>query len=107
MNFTVAVPTYLPEGYILDKVTVFKYDNTRSVSINYKKGEEMLSVYEVNNSGYTANGKFETVKINGADARYTDSDFGRSLSWQWKGSDISVHGKISKEELIRVAESII
>ena len=33
VNFSVAVPTYLPEGYILDKVTVFKYGNTQSVSI--------------------------------------------------------------------------
>jgi len=106
VNFTVAVPSYLPEGYILDKVTVFKYDNTQSVSITYKKGEEMLSVYEVNKSGYTPKGKFETVKINGVDARYMDSDFGRSLSWSKNRIDITVHGKISKEQLIRMMESI-
>ncbi len=93
--------------YILDRVTVFEYDTTQSVSITYKKGEETLSVYDVTRSAYTPNGKFETVKINGVEARYKDSDFGRTLSWSWKGSDISVYGKISKEELIRVVESII
>ncbi|MFZ3384677.1 MAG: DUF4367 domain-containing protein [Candidatus Methanoperedens sp.] len=107
VNFSVAVPSYLPEGYILDRVTVFEYDTTQSVSITYKNGEEALSVYEVTKSAYTPNGKFETVKINGVEARYKDSDFGRTLSWPWKGSDISVYGKISKEELIKVAESII
>jgi hypothetical protein len=35
-----------------------------------------------------------------------ESDFSKSLSWTWKGTEIAVGGTISKEELIKVAESI-
>ncbi|MCX9012043.1 MAG: DUF4367 domain-containing protein [Candidatus Methanoperedens sp.] len=107
VNFTVIVPEYLPEGYLLDKTTVFKFGETQSLSISYKKGDEMtISIFETNQSKTVPKGKFETVKIKGIEARYIDTGYGRSLSWAWKGTDISIHGDISREELIEVAESV-
>ncbi|SNQ59144.1 DUF4367 domain-containing protein [Candidatus Methanoperedens nitratireducens] len=106
VNFTVVAPEYLPEGYILDKVTVFKFGEIQSLSISYKNGDEMLSIYEANQSRNVPKGKFETVKIKGIEARYMESDFSKSLSWTWKGTEITISGTISKEELIKVAESI-
>ncbi len=106
VNFTVFVPEYLPDGYALDRITVFEFDETKSVSINYKKGDEMLSFFESNQSRFASKDKSEVVKINGIDARYMDTDFGRSLSWAWKGTEIAISGTISKEELIKVAESV-
>jgi len=81
VNFILVVPEYLPDGYILDKITVFKFGETQSLSISYKKGDEMLSIYEANQSKYEPKGKFETVNIKGIDARYMDMDFDRSLFW--------------------------
>ncbi|MDW7728050.1 MAG: outer membrane lipoprotein-sorting protein [Candidatus Methanoperedens sp.] len=106
VNFTVVAPEYLPEGYLLDKVIVFKFGEIQSLSISYKKGDEILSIYEANQSRYEPKGKFESVEINGIEARYVDTDFSKSLSWTWKGTGIAVSGTISKEELIKVAESI-
>lgn len=106
VNFTVFVPEYMPDGYALDRITVFEFDETQSVSISYKKGDEMLSVYESNQSRYAPKAKFESVKIRGIEAGYMDTDFSKSLSWTWKGTEIAVSGTISKEELIKVAESV-
>lgn len=63
VNFAVIAPEYLPEGYLLDKVIVFKFDEIQSLAISYKKGDEILSIYEVNQSRYEPKGKFESVKI--------------------------------------------
>ncbi len=106
VNFTVITPEYLPEGYLLDKVLVFKFGEIQSLSISYKKGDEILSIREANQSRYEPKGKFESVKLNGIEARYVDTNFSKSLSWTWKGTEITISGTISKEELIKVAEFI-
>lgn len=106
VNFTVAVPEYLPDGYLLDKVTVFKFYETQSLRISYKKGDEILSVHESSSNRFMSNENFETLKINGIEARYIETDFGKSISWAWNGTQITVSCTVSKENLIKVAESI-
>lgn len=106
VDFAVAEPGYLPEGYILDRVTISKINNIQSVSITYNQDDEILFIHESNRDMPDQKEGTESVKINDIDAAYMDTYFGKSLSWTWGNTAISINGRISKEELIKVAESM-
>ncbi len=111
VNFTVMSPSYLPDGYVFDSATVFKYEEKETVSLTYKKGSEMLMVSEklrddTNPQPYM--GEVEKVSINGADGKLIPM-FGYNKMLVWSIGDLELTvlpGTLSKEEMIKVAESI-
>ncbi len=110
VNFSILSPSYLPEGYIFESATVFKYDKMEIVSIEYQNGTLMLLLSEQlkdeTNSAPDFGGA-ETVSINGAEGKIM-SGFGESkmLTWNIENLELMLSGPLSKEEMIKVAESI-
>jgi outer membrane lipoprotein-sorting protein len=111
VNFTVLTPAYLPEGYVFANATVFKYDDMESVSMRYKKDFEMLMISErVTNNEIPKPeiGDMEKVSINGADGKLITL-LGNSKMLVWSIGNIELtmlSGTFSKEEMIKIAESV-
>jgi len=110
VNFTVLLPSYLPEDYSFDSATVFKYEEKETVSLRYQKDSEMLMVSEKlrdDSNPQPDMGEVEKVSINGADGKLI-SLFGESKMLVWSSGDLEfmLSGKLGKEEMIKVAESI-
>ncbi|MDP4147220.1 MAG: DUF4367 domain-containing protein, partial [Bacillota bacterium] len=114
--FNVDMPSYLPKGYKFDRAELYK-DKDGNISnkyinlyfINDKTGKYiyMQQRFADDSTKYelATDGKVEKVKINGVDAALSD---GRSINWETKGVSYSLSGKgeISKNDLIKIAESI-
>jgi hypothetical protein len=114
--FNVILPSYLPEGYQFDKAEFYKgedevVENSKYISLfftNEKTGKfiYMQQRFADEETGYEAGGsKVEEIKINGVDAVIYDD---RNIDWEVNGViyGISGRGEITKDELIKIAESI-
>lgn len=114
--FNVKLPSYLPEGYEFDRAEFYKDDNgkvekTKYISLYFtnKEGKElyMQQRFADKETAYETgtDGTVEKIKINGADAILSDNtelDFEANTTLY----GISTKGNISKNELIKMAESI-
>lgn len=110
VNFSVILPSYLPEGYVFESATVFKYDKMEIVSLTFQKGSQMLQLSEnVKDDTNQAPdfGDVEKVSINGAEGKMM-SVFGENkmLTWNVGNLDLMLSGPLSKEEMIKIAGSI-
>ncbi len=113
-SFDIKVPEYLPEGYELERV--FTYTDGKGnysgdyMTLVYKNGEKDIYVFERIINDETAfsagtDGTLEEIELNGVKAVIMD---GRSIDWETKDSvsvGISSKGNITKDELIKMAES--
>ena len=114
--FNVKLPKYLPEGYKFDKAEFYKDENGKVEKTKY------IDLYFVNEKGKTlfmqqrfadketayetgTDGTVEKLKINGVDAILMDN---KNIHFEANNTlyIISTKGNISKEELIKMAESI-
>ncbi len=113
-SFDIKVPEYLPEGYELARVYTFT-DGKGNYSgdymtLVYKNGEKDIHVFERIINDETAfsagtDGTLEEIELNGVTAVIMD---GTSIDWETKDSvsvGISSKGNITKDELIKMAES--
>ncbi len=113
-SFDIKVPEYLPEGYELARVYTFT-DGKGGYSgdymtLVYKNGEKDIHVFERIINDETAfsagtDGTLEEIELNGVTAVIMD---GTSIDWETKDSvsvGISAKGNITKDELIKMAES--
>ncbi len=115
--FDVKLPTYLPEGYQFDRIELYKdekgtVENSKYIDVyytnestsNYIFMQQRLSDEE---TGYETGtgGTVEEAKVNETEALIMDSD---SIHWEVNGVlyHINSRGGFSKEELLKVAESI-
>ncbi|MCZ7384990.1 MAG: DUF4367 domain-containing protein [Candidatus Methanoperedens sp.] len=110
VNFSVISPSYLPEGYVFESATVFKYDKMEIVSLTYQKGSQMLQLSETlkdDTNKAPDFGDVEKVSINGAEGKIM-SGFGESkmLTWNIGNIELMLSGPLGKEEMIKVAGSI-
>lgn len=110
VNFTVLVPSYLPEGFTFNSSTVFKYENIESVSLEYKKGSQILSLSETLRDESDPSpdmDEVEKVSINGAQGKII-SGFGETkiLIWNIGRLELALSSQLSKEEMIKLAGSI-
>lgn len=106
VNFTIIIPDY-PSGINRpDRVTLSKYDDVQSVSFNYKIGNETLLIRESNPPLEYSKTGLETIIINGKNATYLESGYRKILFWTEKNLSFAISGTISKEELVKGAESI-
>ncbi len=113
-SFDIKVPEHLPEGYELARVYTFT-DGKGNYSgdymtLVYKNGEKDIHVFERIINDETAfsagtDGTLEEIELNGVTAVIMD---GTSIDWETKDSvsvGISSKGHITKDELIKMAES--
>ena len=110
VNFTVLVPSYLPEGFTFNSSTVFKFEKMETVSLEYKKGSQILSLSETLQDESNPSpdmGEAEKVSINGAEGKLI-SGFGETkiLIWNNGRLELVLSSQLSKEEMIKVAGSI-
>ncbi|MEA1905608.1 MAG: outer membrane lipoprotein-sorting protein [Euryarchaeota archaeon] len=106
LAFDMKTPSYLPDGCEFDHAVVF---GENRVSLTYKNGSEFLQI-----SGWVSDAVHhieqeisdpEVVSINGTGGEF-GSVFGiNTLRWSAGGIEYSLSGTITKEEMLRVAES--
>lgn len=114
--FDVILPSYLPEGYKFDRAEFYKDDNGVVEDIKYidiyftndKTGKYiyMQQRFADEETAYaTGRDRVEEIKINGVDAVIYDD---RNIDWEANGViyGISAKGEVTKDELIKIAESI-
>jgi len=110
VNFSVISPSYLPEGYVFESATVFKYDKMEIVSLTYQKGSQMLQLSEKlkdDTNQAPDFGDVEKVSINGVEGKIM-SGFGESkiLTWNIGNLELVLSCPLSKEEMLKIAGSI-
>ncbi len=101
-NFDILKPSYTA-GYELKSVTVMN----NSVTLNYVKGQDVMLIsefvpkYEIHE---TPNA--EKVKIGDIEGEYVEFYGSGMLKFKKGGIVVMIFGKLDKEEMIKVAESV-
>ena len=106
LSFDLKIPSYLPDGCEFDHAVVF---GKNRVSLMYTNGSELLHISEwVSDAVDHIEPEIsdpEVVNINGTDGEF-GSAFGiNTIRWSVDGIEYALTGTITKEELLRVAES--
>ncbi len=114
--FNVILPSYLPEGYEFDRAEFYKDDNdviedTKYIDIYFTNDKTGKHIYiqqrlaDEETAYGTGASKVEKIKINGVDAIIYDDI---NIDWETNGViyGISAKGEITRDELIKIAESI-
>ncbi|MBW9149115.1 DUF4367 domain-containing protein [Clostridium sp. CM028] len=116
--FDVKLPTFLPEGYKFDRAEFYKeknetkVKNSKYISLYFTNKETGKFIFmqqrfpdETTKSASGTDGKIEETKINGVNAVISDD---RYIDWETKNCiySLSGRGEITKNELIKIAESI-
>jgi hypothetical protein len=115
--FQIHIPTYLPEGYVLEDIKLAPFINgSRSVVhdeagvyLIFNKAGSMIvivqqSVGSNRSVGFSTNGTLEEVDLNGRTAAWAD---GHLLMWEADGISYLVGGPdLVIEEAIKIANSL-
>ena len=111
LTFDPRTPSYLPEGYeFVDYM--MEIDSEREVvSLRYMNEDEQLHLCE-QISDDTEQHELsmddpEVVSINGTDGEFTSMIGINTLRWIADGIDYSLSGTLEKDELVKVAESLV
>ncbi|KAF5410022.1 MAG: outer membrane lipoprotein-sorting protein [Euryarchaeota archaeon] len=114
ITFDLRVPSYLPDGYEFDSATVFGdlYGNGQElVSLQYTDGSGVLHLTERvsddSDQSESVMGEPEIVSINGTDGEFTSMFATNTLRWSADNVDYSLSGELGKDELVKVAESLV
>ncbi len=115
LTFDLRVPSYLPDGYGFDRATVFGdlYGNGQEmVSLQYTDGSGVLHLTERvsddSDQSEPAMGEPKIVSINGTAGEFTSMFGMNTLQWSADGIDYSLSsGEFEKDELVKVAESLV
>jgi len=107
LSFDLKTPSYLPDGCEFDHAVVF---GENRVSLMYTNGSELLLISEwVSDSDNIV--KIidpEVVSINGTDGEFgSELGFLNALRWGVDGIEYLLSGTITKEGMLRVAESLV
>ena len=107
VSFNTLVPKYTA-GYEFKSATPNKYGGEESVILQYAKDENHVIVIMESNSGNNNNmPNAEKVKIGDIEGEYIKSIGGSVLSFKKDGVVVAIVGNLEKEELIKIAESMI
>jgi hypothetical protein len=108
-QLVVSMPTYVPEGYVLifedsNNISgVYKYKNSSGNTILYKQYCTDSGLQMIFN---TEEVETENIKIGTIDGIYFENKGCRNIIWRNEKYLFSVSSKISKDELLKIAESI-
>lgn len=116
MNFIIKIPT-VPAGFQLENVIVAREGDQMSneVYLNYVSSEREFIVAEKKLGGQYAFGGaadsddtiVEEILINGQTANILSFKDGvRRITWLTQSNNFYIEGKLTKEEIIRIAESM-
>ncbi|MEA1866103.1 MAG: outer membrane lipoprotein-sorting protein [Euryarchaeota archaeon] len=107
LSFDVKTPSYLPDGYEFDHAMIFG----KEVSLIYTDGSEQLylgeQVSDAADQPEPKMGEPEIVSINGTDGEFVSMFGMNTLRWSAGGVDYSLSGTLAKEDMARVAESVM
>lgn len=118
MHFMVLIPQYVPDGFKLNNVDVLNKDNQKEViSFLYVKSKgESFEIMQENRPGDTDDTLniqkyddtiIEHIKINGIQCTLVSyGETQNKLLWSSNGIGYKVDGNVSKEEIIKIAESM-
>lgn len=106
--------TWMPEGWTADMYTVSALGSMRTLTASYQNGETGRIVYTIyeNRDGlsYTyveQDGEGEHVKLSdGREVYVTTNMEWQSVAWMQNDMQLLVSGSITREEAIRMAESV-
>lgn len=100
VNFTILVPSYTA-GYELESVSVLK----NTVTLSYSNGDNFLMIRESTEKSEIPE-NFEEVEVSGEKAYYGEIYGYSALYLEKNGIQIEISGKIPKEELLKIAQSL-
>ena len=101
-------PTYIPEGFVFDKVNNTPY----TIIINYSNeaGQTiMFEQYDNNKRSLrvdTEDAKTSKIMVNDFEGLLVEKDGKFFIAWQNNDISFTVMGKIEKDELLKIAESV-
>ncbi len=99
-------PEYLPEGYEKTHTEITKY----AYLLTYKNGDSIIIYEQLLKNGpslyVNTDGEVEEIKINGFDGIYYQNKDGNNLIFADETYSYLIYGDTSKEELVKIAESI-
>ena len=103
-------PTYLPPGFQLLETRYFKH-RSETVYLRYTDGMLTFTVFESKRKqGNSRNGErrgVENLQIQGIEARHEKRGPTHILQWSISDLNFTVMGELHRDELIKVAESLI
>lgn len=108
-DLPVELPAYVPQGFVRKCIRAKKSRDYGEVQILYTDGLSLLSVFgssRFRGAGTKDSEAAEEVAVGDAEAKLNRHGLLRALSWQSPWAHMTILGEISKEELIKVAESI-
>jgi len=108
-DFTLLVPTYLPEGATLIDVFVIDGAEDGAFVLYYDHATTSFTVMQGSSPevGETPNGQTAEVTVRGQVASLITDGLGNSfLTWTEDGVIITIAGHISQDEILKVAESL-
>lgn len=114
--FTIQVPTVIPEGFELDDVMIMTTQISKSddVYLNYKSEEAHFNINQKlieDEFGFGSvadadDVHVEEMEVNGYEAFLSQYDGYTILVWVTPNRYYSIHGILSKEEIIEMANSL-
>lgn len=104
-NFTILNPSYTA-GYEFSGATVSKF-GAESVSLIYTKGGKTMTITQTTSQEKHPLTDAESVGIGETEGELTDIFGNKLLRFGYDGINVMITGTISKEELIKVAESMV
>jgi len=99
-------PTYMPEGYYFES----EEDGGLIKILNYSDGKNQIIITQTNNSAGiqidTEDATTEKININGNEGFLIIKEDRSMIFWHNEERSFTITGKIKKEEIIKIAESI-
>jgi len=106
VNFTIVTPTYTA-GYEFNHAMVFKFGERETVSLQYSKDGKIMRIRETIAGEKEQLPNSTAVKIKDVEGEFTEMFGIRLLRFNLDEIEIVISGKLDKEELIKIAESMI
>lgn len=99
-------PTYMPEGYYFESAE----DGGLIKILNYSDGKNQIIITQANNTAGiqidTEDATTERININGNEGFLTIKEDRSMMFWHNEEKSFTITGNITKEEIIKIAESI-
>ena len=107
VNFKVNFPKYLPSGFILTSINAKSKSYYNEVQLQFFDGLCSLSIFESTHINFDY-GSPNAVKIalNDKEGIFQDLGLLKIVNWKADGLYFTLIGELSKEEMIKIAESI-
>jgi outer membrane lipoprotein-sorting protein len=106
IEFKILVPKYTA-GYGFKSAIVNNQTTDKIVILQYLKDSKPLMIVELKKENKTEIPNAEKVKIAGIEGEYIESIGSKMLAFNKDGIRVMIMGQIDKDELIKIAESMI